>query len=592
MNNPCGNAAVAAGRLALRLDVACNFAAVRDGALAVRAWLEANGVGSDDLNGWELALVEAGNNAVEHATPQALSRPITLDLSLGPDDLEARVTDHTPGFDLPDAPELPDLESEGGRGLFLIRALTDHAAYLRGKDENQLILRKRCARTTPASRADIAEIQRLLAESEQAVEQMGEELSSSYESLVAIFRYSAELGQDTDLREFSRRLVADLRQLTESDLAVLRLVNGARLETFMVSAADGHACTGLDRPVEGGSGVEAEALRSREDIWIGAGNPLAEQDPLSPVNPRSGIVHAFGSGGLQLGTITLLRCKSDVPLRSAQLNILHTLSDFLGIQIVNARLLNERTESRITRRELEIAANIQRSLLPVSVPEVPPFEVAASCTSAREVGGDFYDILRVGEAGVLLVIADVMGKGVPAALFAAVLRSATRSMPLLFTEPAALLTAVNRTLGEDLARVDMFVTAKVVFLDFQRCRLVSASAGHCPLLIWKPGDAIAEIADDSGLPLGILPDATYAQTEAEFPPGAVALLYTDGITESHAPDGEMYGLDRLMAFLPALASLETPAAGLDGILLRELEAYRSGSALADDQTFLVLRHRP
>src|ERR1035441_7130378 len=120
------------------------------------------------------------------------------------------------------------------------------------------------------------------------------------------------------------------------------------------------------------------------------------------------------------------------PAAAAQVNLLHTFVDFLAIQMLNARLLDERTATRVTRRELEIAAEIQRSLLPAQLPSCLPFALAAACQSALQVGGDFYDVIPAGESAVLLVIADVMGKGVPAALFAAVLRTTIRSMPQLF----------------------------------------------------------------------------------------------------------------------------------------------------------------
>lgn len=591
MSNFRSNAPQPAYRHNLRLETACSFEAVREAAQFARAWLAEQRVAEEELSAWELALVEAGNNAVEYVTEDKRALPIVIELSVGESEVEVRITDHTPGFDLPESVDLPDLDSEGGRGVFLIKSLTDSAAYLRSRNENQLILRKRRATSGALPEADVNGLQGRLAESEQAVGELSEELASSYESLVAMFRYSAELGKSADLRDFASRLLADILQLTETDVAVLRLVHQKTLETFLILPDDLQSRVATLGETTVSQSVEWEALKTREDVWFDAVNPLRAGDPLRAIaGIRAGLVHVVSSGDQPLGTLTIIRCRKDNPLRSAQANILHTFVDFLAIQIVNARLLDERTQSRITRRELEIAANIQRSLLPVSVPNVPPFSIAASCTNAREVGGDFYDVLRVGEEGLLVLIADVMGKGVPAALFAAVLRSAVRSMPALYTEPAALLTSVNRTLCDDLSRVDMFVTAKAVFLDVKQQRIVSASAGHCPLLLCRPNQCVAEFADDADLPLGIDFAVEYQQTITPFLPGAVALLFTDGLSELQNPTGKMFDIESLEKFLPQLSPIKVPAANMSNTLQRELDAFRAGAALTDDQTFVILRH--
>lgn len=581
-----------ASRIALRLEPECTFAAVREAAHAVREWLAARGLPESDLEAWELALVEAGNNAVEHAPEARRSLPVGIEVSWGGTDVEARVTDHTGGFDLPEQTGLPDAENEGSRGLFLIRTLTDHAEYLRGRDANTLVLRKRCTVPCAGEAPDAAELGRRLSESEAALADMAEELSSSYESLVAMFRYSAELGGGGDLRDFARRLLADLAQLTASDAVILRILGpDRRLALFQTWPED----VGAQLPASDAAGtcesVELDAARTREDVWFGEERRLGPRDPLLRIpGLRLGVVHGFGPAGQVLGTVTLVRCGRMEPFRSAQINLLHTFVDFLGIQVVNTRLLDERTKARVMRRELEIAAGIQRSLLPVSLPPCRPFELAASCLSAREVGGDYYDAIPVGDRGVLLVIADVMGKGVPAALFSALLRSTVRSMPGLHAEPAALLGAVNRAMCEDLSRVDMFATAQVAFLDPRRGRLVTAGAGHSPLLVWRPGEPSARSTGDGGLPLGIDPRSEYPPTEDLFLPGAAGLLYTDGITEARDPAGGMFGEARLGDLLVELAPQARPASELCESFQARFERYRSGAPLSDDQTFILLRH--
>ena len=434
-------------RTSLRVETVCEFSAVRAGVAQVCGWLGELGLPEADLGAWELALIEAANNAVKYAPPEARQRPVVIEISAGARDLEARVTDHTPGFDWPSEIKLPAPDAERGRGLYLMKTLTDEMFYLRHPGENVLVLR----RTRPVGKSvlpDLGDLQRRLADAETALTDMTTELAANYESLVAVFRYSSELGAQMDLKEFSDRLLRDLPQLAEADGAVLRLLSadGKKLETLRLlpekSSPPLPPVALVDDCLKS---VETRAARTRQDIWFSPEEPLDKNDPLRAAMPvGNGICHAFFVADQLVGTVTLGRLAADKPFTAAQVNLLHTFVDFLAIQIVNARLLDERTATRVTRRELEIAAEIQRSLLPAQLPACLPFELAAVCQSALQVGGDFYDVIPAGGGAILLVIADVMGKGVPAALFAAVLRTTIRSMRHLFSQPGELLGAVEQ----------------------------------------------------------------------------------------------------------------------------------------------------
>ena len=581
-------------RTSLRVEVACELSAVRAGVAQVRGWLAEKGLPEAELDAWELALIEAANNAVKYADPKARQLPVVIDVSAGERDVEVTVADRTAGFDWPDEIKLPEADAERGRGLYLMKSLTDEIFYLRHPGRNILVLR----RARPAGTKvlpDTGDLQRRLAEAETALTDMTSELATNYESLVAVFRYSSELGAHTDLKEFSNRLLRDLMQIAEADGAVLRLLaaDGEKLETLLLLPERKKlklAPVALQDELL--KSAETRAARTRQDIWFSPEEPLGKNDPLRAAMPvGNGVCHAFFVADQLVGTATLGRLAANRPFTAAQVNLLHTFVDFLAIQIVNARLLDERTATRVTRRELEIAAEIQRSLLPAQLPPCPPFALAAACQNALQVGGDFYDATPAGDGAVLLVIADVMGKGVPAALFAAVLRSMIRSMPQLFSQPGGLLGAVNRILFPDLSRVDMFITATLVYLDPRRGEMISASAGHCPLLVWHPGATETGALSRSGLPLGIEPDVDYPQDASALPPGAVALLYTDGLSESRNAGGELLGEKKLQQFFAGAAAQARDAEGGKLFLLERLTAYRGDVALSDDQTFVLIRHQ-
>ncbi|MGC9941920.1 MAG: SpoIIE family protein phosphatase [Verrucomicrobiota bacterium] len=580
-------------RTSLRVEAGCEFSAVRAAVLQVCDWLTAKGFSESERGTWELALIEAANNAVKYADATARQHPVGIEISYGEWEVEARITDHTPGFDWPNQVGLPAPEAEKGRGLYLIKSLTSYAVYFRQAGENILVLRR--ARPPCALvRADVSALEQRLAEAEGVLTDMTAELGSSYESLVALFRYSSELGAHLDLKDFAGRMARDLLQIAEADCAVLRLLSadGKRLETLLVLSANNPPPL-PDVPLASNSGsAEIRAARYRQDVWFSPGEPLTPGDPLRAVLPvGNGICHAFYGPDLLVGTFTLGRLAAEKPFSAAQVNLLHTFLDFLAIQVVNARLLDERTALRVTRRELQIAADIQLSLLPEKLPACAPFTLAAVCQSAFQVGGDFYDTIPVGDGAFLLVIADVMGKGVPAALFAAVLRSTIRSMPQLFSQPGELLAAVNRILFPDLSRVNMFITAMVAYLNPRENKITSASAGHCPLLLWPSGESQESQRRQIGFPLGIEPGAAYLPTGNLLPPGAAAILYTDGLTETRNDNEAMLGEKNLRQLLAEAAAETHDAETGKQYLIDRLAAYRRTAPLTDDQTFIFIRHK-
>jgi len=199
--------------------------------------------------------------------------------------------------------------------------------------------------------------------------------------------------------------------------------------------------------------------------------------------------------------------------------------------------------------------------------------------------------MKVDNQGVLLVIADVMGKGVPAALFAAILRNQIRARPDLASHPGKFMAWLNQVLFTDLDRVDMFITVQLVFLDPEARELRVASAGHCPLLVAYPEDRVVEIAAD-GPPLGISRHAEFPEPVIHLAQGARVLMLTDGLTELRDPEGSLLGLDAIKTWLYDAALRRRPAAEAHDALLDFARAFRRTALLRDDLTFIVLADYP
>ena len=569
-------------RSVLRVEFACSLNAARAAGIEVRHFLAAEGLSEPELEGWELAIVEAANNAVKYAPEARRNLPVIIEAAAGRTCVEVRIIDHTDGFDFPESADLPDSDAESGRGLFLIRALSDSADYMRGRNSNILILskkRERTARKTPRP-----SVERLEAE----LDQMTEELAASYESLSAIFTFTSTLANATEPMD-----------LVEPWMKELARVAGADWHAFYILAPDGWT---LARVASSGSGIPptilllpedtseasaaARAVRTRQDVWFEPATALTASDPLADVSKgTSGLLHGVFLGPLLVGLVALGRAVSDHPFTAGQVSVIHTFSDFLGTQVRNAQVQREGTQHQLMRRDLEIAAGIQQSLLPAALPRTPGLDIYGSATSAREVGGDFYDVIGFPNGSVLVVIADVMGKGVPAAMFAAILRALIRSRRDLASQPGALLQWVAATLFLDFDRVEMFATMQLAYFDLPAKSVRVAGAGHCPLLVADPSGDVVEIASQ-GVPIGILQDSTFPESEHFVKPGSRLLLFTDGVTESRNSAGEHWGMDRLKDCITS--SPQASPKQLGDILLAEIAAHRGSAPVPDDITFVLL----
>jgi serine phosphatase RsbU (regulator of sigma subunit)/anti-sigma regulatory factor (Ser/Thr protein kinase) len=580
----------------LRLSPGCDAGEVRAAVQQLHLFLKEQGWDDDDLMSFDLALVEAGNNAVRYADDAGRKQPILVEAICEEKQLEFRVHDHTAGFEWPRKIELPPPDSESGRGIYLIHKLMDWVGYFRGPGENILIMRK--ARTAPVKRAGSGATAPSPAEQERAISELVEELSSCYECLSAIFRYTSEGGKTANLKEFAQRLCNDLLQIIGAEWFVLRLVpkGEARLVVFAASEP-ALELPPLIIPADGKpkNSVETEAAMNRRSVWFDFEKPLPPLGQLIKVKPGScGLAHPIMLGEQLIGTLTLGKPFPQHPPRMAgqlvftagQTNVVNTLTDFLAMQIANTRFQEEQVAQRLVRHELEIANQIQRSLLPTTLPQLEGFSLAAFCRNAHEVGGDFYDVLKINEHSALLVIADVMGKGIPAAMFAAILRTLIRAAPELTQQPAALLGRVNRLLFPELSGVDMFITAQVAFVDTKARQITVAGAGHCPMAVATA--AGVKTFSPGGMPLGIQPEGTFQAESVSLPEKCQVLLYTDGLTDAVNAGKEHFGLDRLMDWFVKSAASGGTAEQIKVRLAGELEKHQSHAALSDDQTFLIM----
>ncbi len=273
--------------------------------------------------------------------------------------------------------------------------------------------------------------------------------------------------------------------------------------------------------------------------------------------------------------------------RSRRLEIINGIAQQIALAIQNDRLQSEMVVRERLETEIQLARQIQQSFIPERLPEHPEWELAARWKTARQVGGDFYDVIELPNHKLGIIIADVADKGVPAALFMALTRTLVRAAAVEAPTPAEVLQRVNDLLIPD-TRQGMFVTAVYAVLDQETGGFTYANAGHNPPF-WIRADGQIEKLTRTGIALGVLEANPISQRIVQLTSGESVLLYTDGVTEAFSPDGSLFGETRL---IEAIRSKGSSAAEtlLDTIDAR-LEEFIGPLPLSDDLTLLVIRRK-
>jgi phosphoserine phosphatase RsbU/P len=257
-----------------------------------------------------------------------------------------------------------------------------------------------------------------------------------------------------------------------------------------------------------------------------------------------------------------------------------------SLAVQNARFHEESLKWERVRRDMDTARAIQQSLIPKTMPEVKGYRVAARSVPCYEVGGDYLDIVTLPDGNLLMVVADVAGKGLASALVGSSFRASTRAMAAAgvpLAEMAARMGDLHYEDGEEARR--KYVTAIVVRIEPSAHRLSFVNAGHNPCFLAPPG-ADPLLLKSSGPPLGMLPGRTYVEENLEVPEGGMLLLYSDGISEASRGEEE-FGRERLIGALKESGG-STPAELIERIW-SDVGAFEDGKGPLDDKTALALK---
>ncbi len=284
-------------------------------------------------------------------------------------------------------------------------------------------------------------------------------------------------------------------------------------------------------------------------------------------------------GGRLIGTFSIAHPEID-GFPPDQIELLEGLAGHIAVAVENARVFQEERAAKLQlQREQQEAGRIQRELLPKTSPLIPGLQIESSLVPARVVAGDWYDYIALPDGRWALVIADVSGKGMAAALVMASVRAMLRAIVRHSTSPADILTKLNRILIDDLPP-ERFVTMIVAVYDPRDHSVRFANAGHLAPL-WIHPDGAGYLNTDPHFPLGLF-DTVYAESEIKLASDARLVFYTDGVIEAESPAGEEFGGERLLklALTPATTSAD---------IVREACRFAGNGHAQDDATVIMLR---
>ena len=295
--------------------------------------------------------------------------------------------------------------------------------------------------------------------------------------------------------------------------------------------------------------------------------------------------------GENIGTLALLKELAE-GFNKEMTKIVSTFANQAGISIENFRLMEEALQNERYKEELKIAKTVQKSLLPQVLEEYADFDIAAFSESADEVGGDYYDTLRINDHEASLIIADVSGKGTTAAFHMSQMKGIFHSLAQTCIAPNEFMIRANQALVYCLER-GSFISATFFILNAQTKKISYARAGHCPVLYYRAATDTLEYFKDKGIALGMVRNKSYSNfiqsNEFSYGSGDIMVLYTDGITEAKDAKNDEFGYEKLSEVVREVKDLSPKM--IQDHLIAKLYEFTGTENINDDYTTMIVKFK-
>lgn len=407
------------------------------------------------------------------------------------------------------------------------------------------------------------------------------QLRQELEERELLLQVSREVGQTLDLDQVLDRVFEALQPVVPFDAAAIFLTDDD--EDLVLGAQRGYGDSDAISLVPGDAGIIGLTRRLRRGVLIAQVDGHPDYLEARP-STQSEMAVPISSAGRIVGVINL---ESDRPgfYNERHLRVAELIAAHVGSAIANARLHHSQLRQLQVDHELGLAREIQLSLLPDRPPNTPELELAAINVPSSEVGGDYYDYLQLEDQRLALILADVSGHGLSAALLTASMRIGFRILAREDAEPAAIARRLSAVLFESTP-ANQYVAAVIVVLDLQTGTARYTNAGHVPPLLVQGGKVDRMMG--GGVPLGVFANSAYESRDVQLTTGALLALYTDGISEAEDRHGDQFGIDGMEEVLTNHRSAD-PRQVLNQVRLavRRHRGRRGGHQ--DDITLVVAR---
>ena len=287
-----------------------------------------------------------------------------------------------------------------------------------------------------------------------------------------------------------------------------------------------------------------------------------------------------------LGAVVLVKTTEDMAFTDMEFTNMKTFGDYAALTIDNMYNFTEAVQRRQMQRELMIASDIQKNLLPRKIPELKGYDIGVHTEAARAMSGDYYDIYRLDKNRIALIICDVVGKGVPASLLMVMIRTAIRFISSPKRDTGDILNMLNRGITRRIG-TDQYATLSVTILNEKSNQISFSNAGHSPLLHFNQREGAFVQIDTNGLPVGVEANETYNHKEIKVNKDDILVLYTDGLPETKGENESLYTLDRLKKIIGD--SSKKSAEEIVNTVENDIKLFKGSLDLEDDQTLIVIK---
>ena len=436
----------------------------------------------------------------------------------------------------------------------------------------------------------------LLLKQGQEKRELARETLERYREINLVYHISNRLGASLDADEILRISLSEAQRTIRADSGLVMLWEQGE----SLTAPPGQfSAPRPARMLMAGSEPAARSAQEELERRMAENTRLDTPNILSqfadPESCLASLLYApVLSGGVSLGVLCLARVSGKDEFTAGDEKLLAAVASQAGSAVEKAYLHQHELERQRVEQELVIGERIQRSLLPRAMPALPGWDFAASYQSAGQVGGDFYDIFplstraRVESGGMwAAAIADVTGKGIPAALMMAFSQAALRASAATQRQPAEVLAQTNRLILQN-GRPGLLLTAFFAALDPASGLVQYSNGGHEPPILYRAGSRVCSALDcGQSTLIGAYPNRVFPQRSVVLNPGDALLLYTDGITEARSSSGDFYTEERLMEVLQACGGCAS--ADLVRAVQDAVHAFTAGAKQSDDMTMLVIK---